>query len=664
MGLQISPLACARGFISLHLYNSKRGCVNMINVTLKDGSVRRYEPGTSLLEMAFDISPRLAKEALVARVDDKLTDLNTKLQRDAQVEFLTFESEEGKEVFRHSAAHVMAQAVQRLFPGTKLAIGPAIEDGFYYDFDSPHKFTPEELEKIEAEMNKIIKEDIPFSRIEITREEALKKFSDNKEHYKIELINDLPEDATISCYRQGDFEDLCAGPHVPSTGRLKAVKLLNVAGAYWRGDERNKMLQRIYGTAFPKKSMLDEHLHRLEEAKRRDHRKIGAELDLFSIQEEGPGFPFFHPKGMILRNELLNFWREEHKKRGYDEVSTPIILSRTLWERSGHWDHFRENMYFTRIDDAEFAVKPMNCPGGILIYKSRLHSYRELPIRMAELGLVHRHELSGTLHGLMRVRCFTQDDAHIFMLSSQVKDEITGVIDLVDYFYQLFGFEYHVELSTKPEKAMGSDEIWELATDSLREALEARNMPYKVNEGDGAFYGPKIDFHLKDCLGRTWQCGTIQLDFLMPEKFDLTYIGEDGQKHRPVMIHRVVFGSIERFIGILIEHYAGAFPTWLAPVQVKVMPITDRQLEYAQKVVKVLAGKNIRVELDARNEKVNYKIREAQAQKIPYMLVIGDREVAAGTVAVRHRGKGDLGAVELNRFVEDILNEIRNRVNS
>ncbi len=636
----------------------------MINVTLKDGSVRRYEPGTSLLEMAFDISPRLAKEALVARVDDKLTDLNTKLQRDAQVEFLTFESEEGKEVFRHSAAHVMAQAVQRLFPGTKLAIGPAIEDGFYYDFDSPHKFTPEELEKIEAEMNKIIKEDIPFSRIEITREEALKKFSDNKEHYKIELINDLPEDATISCYRQGDFEDLCAGPHVPSTGRLKAVKLLNVAGAYWRGDERNKMLQRIYGTAFPKKSMLDEHLHRLEEAKRRDHRKIGAELDLFSIQEEGPGFPFFHPKGMILRNELLNFWREEHKKRGYDEVSTPIILSRTLWERSGHWDHFRENMYFTRIDDAEFAVKPMNCPGGMLIYKSRLHSYRELPIRMAELGLVHRHELSGTLHGLMRVRCFTQDDAHIFMLSSQVKDEITGVIDLVDYFYQLFGFEYHVELSTKPEKAMGSDEIWELATDSLREALEARNMPYKVNEGDGAFYGPKIDFHLKDCLGRTWQCGTIQLDFLMPEKFDLTYIGEDGQKHRPVMIHRVVFGSIERFIGILIEHYAGAFPTWLAPVQVKVMPITDRQLEYAQKVVKVLAGKNIRVELDARNEKVNYKIREAQAQKIPYMLVIGDREVAAGTVAVRHRGKGDLGAVELNRFVEDILNEIRNRVNS
>ncbi|MCG8402472.1 MAG: threonine--tRNA ligase, partial [Firmicutes bacterium] len=437
-----------------------------------------------------------------------------------------------------------------------------------------------------------------------------------------------------------------------------------LAGAYWRGDERNKMLQRIYGTAFPKKALLDEHLQRLEEAKRRDHRKLGVELDLFSIQEEGPGFPFFHPKGMILRNKLLEFWREEHRKRGYGEVSTPVILSRTMWERSGHWDHFRENMYFTRIDETDFAVKPMNCPGGMLIYKNRLYSYRELPIRMAELGLVHRHELSGTLHGLMRVRCFTQDDAHIFMLPSQVKDEIVGVIDLVDHFYKMFGFDYHVELSTKPEKAMGASEIWEVATDALREALEERNLSYKVNEGDGAFYGPKIDFHLRDCLGRTWQCGTIQLDFLLPERFDLTYVGEDGRKHRPVMIHRVVFGSIERFIGILIEHYAGAFPTWLAPVQVKVLPITDRQLAYAQKVARALDALDVRVELDARSEKVNYKIREAQGQKIPFMLVIGDREVADGTVAVRHRSKGDLGALQLDRFVENISREIKTRENS
>jgi len=633
----------------------------MINVTLKDGSVRRYEPGTSLLEIAKDISPRLAKEVLVARVDGKLTDLNTKLGEDAGVEFFTFDSEEGRDVFRHSAAHVMAQAVQRLFPGSRLAIGPAIASGFYYDFDVPQSFTPEQLEKIEAEMNKIIKEDLPFSRVELSREEALHKFNERGEHYKIELINDLPEDAVISCYRQGDFEDLCAGPHVPSTGRLKAVKLLNVAGAYWRGDERNKMLQRIYGTALPKKSLLEEHLHRLEEAKRRDHRKLGAELDLFSIQEEGPGFPFFHPKGMILRNELEKFWREEHKRRGYYEIRTPVILSRALWEQSGHWDHYRENMYFTKIDESDYAIKPMNCPGSMLVYKSRLHSYRELPIRMAELGLVHRHELSGVLHGLMRVRCFTQDDAHIFMLPAQVKDEILGVIDMVNDFYRVFGFDYHVELSTRPEKAMGSDEIWELATDALREALETRGLPYKVNEGDGAFYGPKIDFHLEDCLGRTWQCGTIQLDFQMPEKFDLTYVGEDGQKHRPVMIHRVVFGSIERFIGILTEHFAGAFPTWLAPVQAKVLPITDRHLEYAHKVVDRLAEKDIRVELDARNEKINYKIRETQGQKIPYMLVVGDREADAGTVAVRHRSKGDLGAVGLDEFMANLEKEIKEK---
>jgi threonyl-tRNA synthetase len=633
----------------------------MINITLKDGSVRRYEPGTSLLEIAFDISPRLAKDALVARVNGKLVDLNHRLDEDAKVEFLTFDSEEGRDVFRHSTAHVMAQAVQRLFPGTKLAIGPAIANGFYYDFDSPQRFNPEQLEAIEVEMNKIIKEDLPFARVELSREEALNKFRERGEHYKVELINDLPEDAVISCYQQGEFEDLCAGPHVPSTGRLKAVKLLNVAGAYWRGDERNKMLQRIYGTAFPKKSLLDEHLHRLEEARRRDHRKLGAELDLFSIQEEGPGFPFFHPKGMIIRNELEKFWREEHKRRGYDEIRTPVILSRALWEQSGHWDHYRENMYFTKIDEADFAIKPMNCPGSILIYKSRLHSYRDLPIRMAELGLVHRHELSGVLHGLMRVRCFTQDDAHIFMLPEQVKDEIVGVIDLVNDFYRVFGFDYHVELSTRPEKAMGSEEIWEMATNALREAMEERGLPYKVNEGDGAFYGPKIDFHLEDCIGRTWQCGTIQLDFLMPEKFDLTYVGEDGQKYRPVMIHRVVFGSIERFIGILTEHFAGAFPTWLAPVQVKVLPITDRQLDYAREVTGILAERDIRVELDARNEKVNYKIREAQGQKIPYMLVLGDREAAAGTVAVRHRRKGDLGAVELERFIENLQREISSK---
>ncbi|WP_027365526.1 threonine--tRNA ligase [Desulfotruncus alcoholivorax] len=633
----------------------------MINITLKDGSVRRYESGKTLLEMVFDISPRLAKEALVARVNGKLVDLNSKIDSDAQVEFLTFDSEEGQEVFRHSTSHVLAQAVQRLFPGTKLAIGPAIANGFYYDFDSPQKFTPEQLERIEAEMNKIIKEDLPFSRVEISREEALQRFGEKGENYKVELIEGLPEDAVISCYQQGDFEDLCAGPHVPSTARLKAVKLTSVAGAYWRGDERNKMLQRIYGTSFPKKSLLDEHLQRLEEAKKRDHRKLGAELDLFSIHEEGPGFPFFHPKGMVLRNELENFWREEHKRRGYVEIRTPIILSRALWEQSGHWENYRENMYFTKIDEGDYSIKPMNCPGGMLIYKSRMHSYRDLPIRMAELGLVHRHELSGVLHGLMRVRCFTQDDAHIFMLPSQVKDEILGVIDLVDEFYRVFGFDYHVELSTKPEKSIGSDEIWELATESLREALEARGLPYKINEGDGAFYGPKIDFHLEDSIGRTWQCGTIQLDFQMPERFDLTYVGEDGQKHRPVMIHRVVFGSIERFIGILTEHFAGAFPAWLAPVQVKVMPITDRQQEYAQAVTAKLTKNGIRAELDARNEKVNYKIREAQAQKIPYMLVIGEREVSAGKVAIRHRKKGDLGVTALDNFIDNLALEIKNK---
>lgn len=633
----------------------------MVRVTLPDGKVREYPYGTSLKEIALDINPRLAKEALVARVNGRLRDLVDSLEEDARIEFLGFDSEEGRNVFRHSTAHVMAQAVRRLFPDARLAIGPAIADGFYYDFDVPRPFTPEDLERIENEMEKIVRDDLPFIRRQVSRQEALKQFEEAGEPYKVELIKELPPEAVITCYRQGEFEDLCAGPHVPSTGYIKAFKLLSVAGAYWRGDERNKMLQRIYGTSYPKKSMLEEHLNRIEEAKKRDHRKLGVELDLFSIQEEGPGFPFFHPKGMIIRNELENFWREEHYRRGYQEVRTPIILNRSLWERSGHWEHYRENMYFTRIDDADYAIKPMNCPGGMLIYKSRLHSYRELPIRLAELGLVHRHELSGVLHGLMRVRCFTQDDAHIFMLPSQVEQEIIGVIDLVDYFYKIFGFDYHVELSTRPEKAMGSEEIWETATAALEKALRTKGIDYQINEGEGAFYGPKIDFHLKDCLGRTWQCGTIQLDFLMPEKFDLTYIGEDGQKHRPVMIHRVVFGSIERFIGILIEHFAGAFPVWLSPVQVRVMPITDRQADYARWVTDRLLNEGIRVELDARNEKVNYKIREAQTQKIPYMLVVGDREVASGSVAVRHRSRGDLGPRRLEEFIVELKREIKDR---
>ena len=632
-----------------------------IKVTLPDGNAREYPAGTSLLDIAKSISPRLGREALAAKVDGRLADLRRPLEQDAAIEILTFDDEEGRQVYRHSTAHVMAQAVQKLFPGVKLAIGPAIADGYYYDFDTREPFVPEDLAKIEKEMEGIIKADLPFARSELSRTDALDMFIKSDQPYKTELIEDLPADVPLSIYRQGDFTDLCMGPHVPSTGRLKSVKLMSVAGAYWRGSEKNKMLQRIYGTSFPKKSMLDEYLLRVEEAKRRDHRKLGAELELFSIQDEGPGFPFFHPKGMVLRNELENYWREEHKKRGYQEIRTPIILSRAMWEQSGHWDHYRENMYFTKIDEGDYAIKPMNCPGSIIIYKSKLHSYRELPIRMGELGLVHRHELSGALHGLMRVRCFTQDDAHIFMLPSQVKDEIIGVIDLEDDFYKMFGFDYHLELSTRPENSIGSDGIWELATDALRDALESKGLPYKVNEGDGAFYGPKIDFHLKDSIGRTWQCGTIQLDFTMPEKFDLTYVGEDGQKHRPVMIHRVVFGSIERFIGILIEHFAGAFPAWLAPVQARVIPITDRHAGYARQVEKSLVEKGTRVEIDNRNEKINYKIREAQAQKIPYMLVVGDKEAEQGTVAVRHRSEGDLGAMPLAEFENKLLEEIKTR---
>lgn len=629
----------------------------MIKITLKDKSQREYDVSVAVYEIAKDISRKLAKEALAGKVNGKLVDLNYEITDDAEVEIITFDDPEGKEIYRHSTAHIMAMAVQHLYPNVKLAIGPAIKDGFYYDFDSEHKFVPEDLEKIEEEMYRIIKDDIPFKRFEVTKEGAEEKFKKAEEKYKLELIEDIG-DEVLSCYSIGDWTDLCAGPHVPSTGRIKAIKLTSLAGAYWRGDEKNKMLTRIYGTSFPKKSMLDEHLNRIEEAKRRDHRKIGKELELFNVMDEGPGFPFFYHKGMVIRNELENFWRQEHIKHGYQEIRTPMILSRELWERSGHWDHYKENMYFTKIDECDFAIKPMNCPGSILIYNSKMHSYRELPIKICELGLVHRHELSGTLHGLMRVRCFTQDDAHIFMLPSQIKEEIIKVIELFDYFYKIFELTYRVELSTKPEKAMGSDEIWETATDALKDALETKGLDYSINEGDGAFYGPKIDFHLRDCLDRTWQCGTIQLDFLMPEKFDVVYIGGDGQKHRPVMIHRVVFGSIERFIGILTEHFAGAFPVWLAPVQAVVIPIVDKHVEYAQNVVKCLKDIDVRVELDDSKEKMNYKIRKAQSQKVPYMLVIGDREVEAKQVSVRHRKDGDLGKMSVDEFCQKIKRQI------
>ncbi|HHT62959.1 MAG: threonine--tRNA ligase [Bacillota bacterium] len=630
----------------------------MITVTFPDGSTKEFEKNTTVYDILASISRGLAQNALAAKINDNYVDLNYPIQENCTLEAITFDNEMGQQVFHHSSSHILAQAVKRLFPDTKLGIGPAIQDGFYYDFDSEHTFTPDDLQVIEKEMMKIVQESLPFQREELSREEAIRLFEEKGEIYKLELINDLSEDAKISIYRQGDFVDLCAGPHIPNTGKVKAIKLLNLAGAYWRGSEKNKMLQRIYGTSFPKKAMLDDYLFRLEEAKRRDHRKLGAELELFTILDDGPGFPFFLPKGMIIRNELENFWREEHIKWGYQEIKTPMILNRSLWEQSGHWDHYKDNMYFTKIDEQDYAVKPMNCPGSILVYKTKMHSYRELPIRYGELGLVHRHEMSGVLHGLMRVRCFTQDDAHIFMLPSQIKDEIKAVFDLIDSFYRLFGFEYHVELSTRPEKSMGSLEDWEHATDALRQALIEKGVPFKVNEGDGAFYGPKIDFHLKDSLGRTWQCGTIQLDFQMPERFDITYIGEDGQKHRPVMIHRVAFGSIERFIGILTEHYAGAFPLWLAPVQVKVLAITDKHADYAKEITEKLLAKGIRGEADLRNEKIGYKIREAQTQKIPYMLIVGDKEAASQTVAVRKRGEGDIGVRPVDEFIEQVKEEI------
>ncbi len=626
-----------------------------IKVFLKDGSGKEYKKGVIVREVVEDIGKGLAKAALIAEVDGKLVELDYPLQNDCRLNVLTFNDEDGKDAFRHTSSHILAQAVKRVFPEAKLAIGPAIQDGYYYDFDVERPFSTEDLAAIEEEMDKIVREDYPLERVEMERDRAIEFFRAGGEDYKVELIEDLEEDMPISVYRQGEFTDLCAGPHVPSTGKIRAFKLLSVAGAYWRGDESKKMLQRIYGTSFEKKKDLEDYLKMLEEAKRRDHRKIGRELDLFSIMEEGPGFPFFHPKGMVIRNILEDFWRQEHIKHGYQEVKTPIILNEDLWHRSGHWDHYKENMYFTEIDRGAYAVKPMNCPGGMLLYGRKLHSYRDLPQRVAELGLVHRHELSGALHGLMRVRCFTQDDAHIYMLPSQIKDEIIGVIELTDYLYSIFGFEYRVELSTKPENSMGSDEDWETATNALREALEEKGIDYKLNEGDGAFYGPKIDFHLKDCIGRTWQCGTIQLDFQMPERFELVYVGADGEKHRPVMIHRTIFGSIERFIAILTEHYAGAFPVWLAPVQVKVLPITDKHNDYASQIRDKLFEKGLRVETDLRNEKVGYKIREAQMEKIPFMLIVGDKEIKEGTVSVRTRDKGDLGAVSLNKFVDDII---------
>ena len=629
----------------------------MLNITLKGGDVRQVAENTPVEALCRDISMGLYRAACAARVDGETVDLRTPLTRDCTVEILTFEDEEGCRAFRHTASHILAQAVMHLFPEVKFAIGPAIENGFYYDFDKAEPFTADELEKIEKEMAAIAKEALPIERFEMDITEARKLMEDQP--YKLELMEEhAGKGEAISFYRQGDFTDLCAGPHLMTTAPVKAVKLTSCTGAYWRGNEKNKMLSRIYGTAFPKKAELDAYLERLEEAKKRDHRRLGKELGLFTILDEGPGFPFFLPKGMILKNLLIDYWRQVHTRAGYQEISTPIMLNRALWERSGHWDHYKENMYTTVIDETDFAIKPMNCPGGILVYETEPRSYRDLPLRMGELGLVHRHEMSGALHGLMRVRCFTQDDAHIFMTKEMIKDEVKGVVALIDEVYSLFGFKYHVELSTRPENSMGSDEDWEAATAALQAALEEIGLPFKINEGDGAFYGPKIDFHLEDSIGRTWQCGTIQLDFQLPERFELEYTGADGEKHRPVMIHRVVFGSIERFIGILIEHFAGAFPLWLAPEQVRVMPISEKQAEAVQAVAAKLRVAGLRVQADLRNEKIGYKIREAQLQKVPYMLVVGDREAEAGAVSVRSRSEGDIGVMKVEEFLERSLAEV------
>ncbi len=634
----------------------------MIKITLKDGSIKEIESASSVFDIAKEISQGLAKTACAARIDGEVKDLRTIIDSDCTLEILTFDDEDGRKAFRHTASHILAQAVKRLYPDVKLAIGPAIDNGFYYDFDKETPFLPEDLTKIEAEMKKIVKEGIKLEQYTMAPDEAIQYLKDADEPYKVELCEEHADNGEpISFYKQGEFTDLCAGPHLMSTSSVKAFKLTSCTGAYWRGSEKNKMLSRIYATAFPKKEELEEYLAKIEEAKKRDHRKLGKELELFTIMDEGPGFPFFLPKGMILKNTLIDYWRQIHSRDGYVEISSPMMLNRQLWETSGHWYHYKDNMYTTVIDDTDFAIKPMNCPGGLLVYKSKPRSYRELPIRMGELGLVHRHEKSGALHGLMRVRCFTQDDAHIFMMQDQIIDEIKGVVKLIDEVYTLFGFKYHVELSTQPEDSMGSKEDWDVATEGLKNALEELNLPYVINEGDGAFYGPKIDFHLEDSLGRTWQCGTIQLDFQLPVRFDIDYTGADGEKHKPIMIHRVVFGSIERFIGILTEHFAGAFPLWLSPVQVELMPIADRHNEFTEKVAAELKKFGIRADIDSRSEKIGFKIREAQLQKVPYMLVIGDKEVETGNVSIRCRKRGDIGTMSVEEFCAMVKKEIEEK---
>lgn len=635
----------------------------MITIRLKDGKEKQFESAVSLADAAKAISNSLGKNALVAKVNGELTDLRDPIVDGAEVEFFTKEDPEGLFTLRHTASHVMAQAIQHLFPGVKFAIGPAIDDGFYYDLDSDHVFSQADFAAIEKEMSKIAKENIPLVKKVLPRDEALQYFKDKGQDYKVMLIEDLPEEETISLYEQGDFTDLCAGPHLKSTGKVKTFKLMTVAGAYWRGDSKNKMLQRIYATAFFSKEDLDHYLFVRAEAEKRDHRKLGKQLDLFSFHEEGPGFPFFHPKGMILRNKLMDYERELFKEFGYVEIMTPVILSKKLWLQSGHWDHYKENMYFTQIDDEDYAIKPMNCPGGILFFKTQQRSYRDLPMRVGEFGLVHRHELKGALHGLFRVRCFTQDDAHIFMTQEQMKDEVIKCMAMYQKMYGVFGLEYHVELSTRPENSMGSDELWEISTNALREAIETAGVPYQINEGDGAFYGPKLDFHVQDSLGRTWQCGTIQMDMQLPERFDVNYIGEDGEKHRAVMLHRAGYGSLERFIGILIEHYAGAFPTWIAPVQAKIIPVTDKNLEYAKSVAAAMSESDIRVEVEEANETLGYKIRKAQMEKVPYMIIVGDQEMKGHTISVRSRKNGDQGSQSLPMFVANLIREIKEREN-
>lgn len=634
----------------------------MIIITLKDGSVKEYDAPMTAADITKEISMGLYRNACSCKINGEVKDLRTVVDSDCAFEVLTFDDEDGRKTFNHTASHIMAQAVKRLYPDVKLTIGPAIDNGFYYDFDAPEAFTPENLEAIEKEMKNIVREGLEIEKFELSPDDAIKLMEKKGEPYKVELINEHAQKGEpISFYKQGEFTELCAGPHLMDMKAVKAFKLTNCTGAYWRGDAKNKMLCRVYGTAFPKASMLEEHLQMLEEAKKRDHRKIGKELELFTIMEEGPGFPFFLPKGMTLKNTLVDYWREIHKNAGYLEIQTPIILNRALWERSGHWEHYKENMYTTVIDDEDFAIKPMNCPGGMLVYKTKMHSYKDLPLRMGELGIVHRHELSGSLHGLMRVRNFTQDDAHIFMTREQIKDEIKEVVKLIDSVYSTFGFKYHIELSTQPEDSMGAKDDWDIATDALRDAITELGYDYEVNEGDGAFYGPKLDFHLTDCLGRTWQCGTIQLDFQLPERFELEYVGSDGEKHRPIMIHRVVFGSIERFIGILTEHFAGAFPVWLAPVQVKLLPIADRHLDYLYDVKKALEAKGIRCEIDDRSEKIGFKIRSAQLEKVPYMLLAGDKDIENGTISVRSRKNGDEGATTTDEFLARILEEVETK---